>query len=182
MQKGPFLQSLDLPIKMFHNSFAVLNHRIIIQIGIRKSLVICTNQLDDGLLLKELKYFEVMLNIFEFWHVWQNVESSLVYANKLFPITQPYFLFLDWHNKTKLVPASFSWFWEKSGISTIAPEGKYPTVRVKVWVGFRFEVYGAIVLEPKKIKFLIKCYCLTVIISLCFHVLKKYTIFFTLPC
>ena len=58
-----------LPIKMFHNSFAVLNHRIIIQIGIRKSLVICTNQLDDGLLLKELKYFEVMLNIFEFWQV-----------------------------------------------------------------------------------------------------------------
>ena len=32
-----------------------------------------------------------MLNIFEFWQVWQNVESSLVYANKLFSIAQPYF-------------------------------------------------------------------------------------------
>ena len=32
-----------------------------------------------------------MLNIFEFSRVWENVESWLVYANKLFWIAQPYF-------------------------------------------------------------------------------------------
>ena len=45
-----------------------------------------------GLLLKKLKYFEVMLNIFEFLRVWENVESWLVFANKLFRTAQPYFL------------------------------------------------------------------------------------------
>ena len=48
-------------------------------------------QLVGGLLLKKLKYFEVILNIFEFSRVWENVESWLVYANKLFWIAQPYF-------------------------------------------------------------------------------------------
>ena len=33
---------------------------------VRKSLVICATQFAGGLLLKELKYFEVILNIFEF--------------------------------------------------------------------------------------------------------------------
>ena len=44
----------------------LLNHRTIIQTGItcKKSLVICPTQLAVGLLLKKLKYFEVMLNIF----------------------------------------------------------------------------------------------------------------------
>ena len=32
-----------------------------------------------------------MLNIFEFLRVWENVESWLVYANKLFWIAQLYF-------------------------------------------------------------------------------------------
>ena len=32
-----------------------------------------------------------MWNIFEFLRVWENVESSLVYANKVFWIAQPYF-------------------------------------------------------------------------------------------
>ena len=32
-----------------------------------------------------------MWNIFEFSRVWENVESWLVYANKLFGIAQPYF-------------------------------------------------------------------------------------------
>ena len=32
-------------------------------------------QLADGLLLKKLKYFEVMLNLFEFSWVQENVES-----------------------------------------------------------------------------------------------------------
>ena len=44
-------------------------------------------------IVKKLKYFEVMLNIFEFSRAWENVESWLVYANKL-----------ERHNKTKLVP------------------------------------------------------------------------------
>ena len=44
-----------------------------------------------GLLLKKLKYFEFMLNIFEFWRVWENVESWSVYANKFFWIAQLYF-------------------------------------------------------------------------------------------
>ena len=39
--------------------------------------------LAGGLLLKKLKYFEFMLNIFEFSRVWKNVESWLVSANKL---------------------------------------------------------------------------------------------------
>ena len=68
---------------------------------VRESLAICTTQLAGSLLLKKLKYFEVMLNIFEFSRVWENVELWLVYASQLFlhcPI-----IFLDWHNKTKLV-------------------------------------------------------------------------------
>ena len=44
-----------------------------------------------SLLLKKLKYFEVILNIFEFSRVWENVEPWLVSANKLFLIAQPYF-------------------------------------------------------------------------------------------
>ena len=51
---------------------------------IRKPLVICTTQHAGGLLLKKLKYFEVMLNIFEFLRVWENIESWLVYANNVF--------------------------------------------------------------------------------------------------
>ena len=48
-------------------------------------------QLAGGLLLKKLKYFEVMLNIFEFSRVSENVESWLVYPNKLLWIAQPWF-------------------------------------------------------------------------------------------
>ena len=36
---------------------------------IRKSLAICATQLASSLLLKKLKYVEVMLNIFEFLRV-----------------------------------------------------------------------------------------------------------------
>ena len=60
--------------------------------NVRKSLVICATQLAGCLLLKKLKHFEVMLNIFEFSQVWQNVESWLVYANRYFWIAQLYFL------------------------------------------------------------------------------------------
>ena len=40
-----------------------------------KSLVICATQLAGGLLLKTLKYFKVMLKMFEFSHVKEIVES-----------------------------------------------------------------------------------------------------------
>ena len=59
--------------------------------NVRKSLVICATQLRGGLLFKKLKYFEAMINIFEFSRVWENAESWLVYANKLFWIAQPHF-------------------------------------------------------------------------------------------
>ena len=50
-----------------------------------------------------------MLNIFEFSHVKEIVESWLVYANKVsnYPV-----MFHDRDNKTKLVPAFFSYFVE----------------------------------------------------------------------
>ena len=42
-------------------------------------------------IVKKLKHFEVMLNIFEFSRAWENVESWLVYADNIFGIVQPYF-------------------------------------------------------------------------------------------
>ena len=42
----------------------------------------CVTQLAGGFLLKILRYFEVMLNIFEFSHMKEMVESWLVYGNK----------------------------------------------------------------------------------------------------
>ena len=49
-----------------------------------------------------------MLNIIKFSREWENVESWLVYADTVF-LNYPA-IFLDQHNKTKLVPASFSFF------------------------------------------------------------------------
>ena len=40
-----------------------------------KSLVICATQLVSGLLLKMLKYFQVMLKIFEYFQVKETVKS-----------------------------------------------------------------------------------------------------------
>ena len=62
-------------------------------------------QLAGGLLLKKLKYFEVMLKMFEFLRVWENIESWLVYVKDIF-LNCPT-VFLDWHNKTRLVPLFF---------------------------------------------------------------------------
>ena len=59
---------------------------------VRKSLVICATQLAGGLLLKMLKYFEVMLNIFEFSNVKKILEPWLVYLNKFSWIIQSCFL------------------------------------------------------------------------------------------
>ena len=42
---------------------------------VRKSVAIWVTHLADGLLLKMLNYFEVMLNVFEFSHVKEIVES-----------------------------------------------------------------------------------------------------------
>ena len=47
---------------------------------------------DSACIVKKAKIFEVTLNILEFLWVWENVESWLVSANKLFWIVQPYFL------------------------------------------------------------------------------------------
>ena len=41
----------------------------------RKSLVICATQLAGGVLLKKLKYFEVISNIHEFCRVRETAES-----------------------------------------------------------------------------------------------------------
>ena len=59
---------------------------------VRKALVICATQLAGGLLLKMLKYFEVMLNIFEFSNVKKILEPWLVYLNKFSWIIQSCFL------------------------------------------------------------------------------------------
>ena len=58
---------------------------------VKKYLVLCASQLAGGSLFKKGKYFEIMLNIFECSQEWENLESWLVYANKLFWIAQPYF-------------------------------------------------------------------------------------------
>ena len=42
-------------------------------------------------IVKKLKYFQVMLKMFEFSWVCKKVESALVYAYTLFWIAQPYF-------------------------------------------------------------------------------------------
>ena len=74
----------------------------------KKSLVICATQLAGGALLKKLKYFKVMLNIFEFSRVWENVEAWLFYRNHF--MNRP-IIFRDWDDKT---PASFSYFLDLS--------------------------------------------------------------------
>ena len=47
----------------------LLDHRTTIQTGIEISLVLCETLVAGGALLKMLKYFEGILNIFEFLHV-----------------------------------------------------------------------------------------------------------------
>ena len=63
-------ESIKEKYENIHENF-VSNHGTIIRTGItcKKTLVICATQLAGGLLLKKLKYFEVMLNIFEFSRV-----------------------------------------------------------------------------------------------------------------
>ena len=63
--------------------------------NVRKSLVICATQLAGGLLLKKLKYFEFILNIFVFSRVWENVEPWIVSANKPFRIEKSSYFSTD---------------------------------------------------------------------------------------
>ena len=63
--------------------------------NVRKSLVICATQLAGGLLLKKLKYFEFILNIFVFLRVWENVEPWIVSANKPFRIEKSSYFLTD---------------------------------------------------------------------------------------
>ena len=53
-----------------------------------------------------------MLNIFEFSRVWENVESWLVSAKKLFWILQPYF-------STNVIQVSASFFFLFLGLLTV---------------------------------------------------------------
>ena len=45
------------------------------------TLVICTTQLTGGISFKKLKYFGIILNIFEFSHVWEIAELWFVFVN-----------------------------------------------------------------------------------------------------
>ena len=56
---------------------SMYNHRIIIQAGTtcKKIYCVCVAQLPGGILLKMLKYFDAMLNSFEFSLVKAVVES-----------------------------------------------------------------------------------------------------------
>ena len=47
----------------------------LIQKHMRKSLVLCETQLTGSILLKKLKYFDVMLHIFQISYVKEIVES-----------------------------------------------------------------------------------------------------------
>ena len=59
-------------------------HGSIIQAGIRCKTKSCymSDSVAGGLLLKILKYFQVMLNIFEFFYVKEIIEPWLVYVKK----------------------------------------------------------------------------------------------------
>ena len=74
----------------------------------RKFVVNCATPLAGGLLLKILKYFEVMLNIFESSYVKEVVESWLVYVNKFSWISNH----VSWPKKQNKVSASFFFLWE----------------------------------------------------------------------
>ena len=80
-----------------------------IYVYIWKFLAISVTQLAGGLLLKMLKCFKVILNVFEFSHVKAIAESWLVYGNKFSWIAQSCF---QMRQLKKLVPASFFFFLE----------------------------------------------------------------------
>ena len=81
-------------------------HGTIIRTGITCKKLPCYILVGD-LLLKKLNYFKVMLNIFEFSRVWENV--VLISLSKS-AFSNCSAIFLDERNKRKLVLASFSCF------------------------------------------------------------------------
>ena len=93
---APFLISRGSLKTIIHWSCNFYNHGIIIQTGIASKKIpsLCATQLAGGILLKKLKYYEVLFNIFEFPRVWEIVESWLVYENKISWIIQSYVFFL----------------------------------------------------------------------------------------
>ena len=71
-----------------------------------KSLAICTTQLAGGVLLKTLKYFEVMLLFFLNLPYVKNDRIFIGLCKEAF-MNSP-IIFLEQENTTKLVSASFS--------------------------------------------------------------------------
>ena len=67
--------------------------------------IFCCRSIHNKRNVRKLKYFEVMVNIFEMSHVLEIAESWLVYTHKFPWIFRSYSF--DWDNKTKLVSASF---------------------------------------------------------------------------
>ena len=78
-------------------------------IRIRISIVIFATQLAGGLFLKMLKYFEVMLNVFDFLRLWGRKRRILIGLCKEAFLNCPT-IFLDSHNEMKLVSACLSCF------------------------------------------------------------------------
>ena len=70
-------------------------HGIIIRTGITCKKIPCymCNSAGRWFIVQKAKIFEVMLTVFHYSRVWENVQPWLVYANKFFWISfsQPYF-------------------------------------------------------------------------------------------
>ena len=79
--------------KEMGTTFPYSLHRTLIRTGITCKKIPCymRDSACRWFIVKKAKISYVMLNIFEFSRVWENAESWLVYANKLFWIAQPYF-------------------------------------------------------------------------------------------
>ena len=93
--------------KVFLNISQFYHETIIrTRVTLKKCLVLCMTQLANKVLLKMLKYFEAMLNIFGFSCIREIVKCWLVYGNKFSESSY----ILSEKNFTKLVPAScFLW-------------------------------------------------------------------------
>ena len=87
----PFLMCINLQTK---TSLSLCKHGTIMQRGItdKKSSFYMHDSACRWFIVQKLKYFKVILSIFEFLLMWENVESLLVYENKLFWVVKPYFL------------------------------------------------------------------------------------------
>ena len=86
---APYIEYIKIRLETFH----LIMHGTIIRAGITCKKIPCymRNSACSWFSVEKAKNFEDMLNIFEFSRMWENAESWLVYANKLFWIAQPYF-------------------------------------------------------------------------------------------